>query len=123
MKALTSGRYDLPHPGHIANLFKIVRENINLLVVVLDYPERSCPVSYAIKVFQEIFDYTHYKIRFISNKTHFGQITKEELINYDCNLYCGGNLEVLKHIENLGFKTKYYERSFDYNARDYKRLE
>ena len=122
MKVLTSGRFDPPHLGHIVSLLKIAKEYDSLTIVVLDQEERSYPISYVDAIFKETFKYVNHKINVIYNVTHFGELTKEELDSFGCDLYCGGNLQVLKHIENLGFKTKYHERSFDYNASDYKRV-
>lgn len=117
MKALTSGRFCPPHPGHFANLVKIAKKYESLMVVTLDYPGRTYPICYCQQIMEDFLDYVQeLDIELVVNKTHFAEITKEELDSYGCDVYVGGNLKVLRHIENLGMKTEFVDRSFYYEA-------
>ena len=88
-------------------------------VVVLDYKDRRFPLTYVKFVFNEILNTVKCPVEVVSNKTHFAKITKKELESFGCDLYAAGNMEVLKHIEQLGFPCIYVERAFDYAASKY----
>jgi len=119
--ALTSGRYDPPHLGHLCNILRIFHSPgvDTLKVVILESDKRRYPISYCFVILFEILHSFFPKIQLITNKIHFGEITKEELGKYEFDVYCGGNHKVLKHIENLGFKTAYFERAYDFSASKY----
>ena len=118
--ALTSGRFNPPHDGHMAMLKRLLKKYDSVKVVILDYQKRDFPICYCRKVFEEIFEDDN-RIEFLVNTTHFGEITLEEIKSFDCEIYVGGNLSVLRHIEILGFPCDYVERAFEYSARFYKR--
>ena len=120
MIALTSGKFDPCHVGHICNILRIASKCEKLKVIVLDYPERRFSINYTMKVFEEFFSHVEFEIEFIVNTTHFAEVTMKELQGYGCDRYFGGNHKVLRHIEKLGFPIEYIERSYDYSARDIK---
>lgn len=120
MRALTSGRFNPPHDGHMTMLKRLTKKFDMVRVVILDYPERDFPICYCKQVFEEIFE-DNKKIEFLVNNTHFGRITIKEIESYGCDIYLGGNLKVLRHIEKLGFPCEYVERAFEYSASHYKR--
>ncbi len=119
MKILFSGRFDPPHPGHIAQIMRL-EEKGRVVVVILDYPERDYPIAYVIEIFKEILKKHNVEIK--ANNDHFGEITREQLDKFDCDLYAAGNLKVLKHIENIGFPVIYCERAYQYSSRNIKRV-
>jgi glycerol-3-phosphate cytidylyltransferase-like family protein len=116
LKALTSGRFDPPHPGHIINLLNIAKKFESVKCVVLSSDTRRYPMSYCLQILDKILTHLPFDIELKANKTHFAEITKEELDAFDCDIYVGGNLKVLKHIESLGMKTSFIDRSYYYEA-------
>jgi cytidyltransferase-like protein len=120
VRVIFSGRFDPPHPGHIAQIIRLCRKFEDVVVVTLDYEGRTFPINYVDRVFVECLE--KYPVEFLYNTTHFGEITKEELDVYRGDIYAGGNLKVLRHIESLGMKVTYIERAFDYEASKYERL-
>ena len=120
IRVLFSGRFDPPHPGHIAQIIRLAKQYRHVVVVMLDYPERDYPIDYCLKVFQECLQ--DWPVEIITNKTHFAKITKEDWESYLCNVYAGGNLQVLRHIEKLGISVTYIERAFNYSASKYERV-
>lgn len=123
LRAITSGRFDPPHLGHYLTIDKIAKEFPDLKVFVLDYPGRRFPVSYIKEIFEELFEGTNVKI--IINKIHFGKIEKWQIERFDkmykspFDIYCGGNLVVLRHLEEMGVKTKYFDREYQFAASEY----
>ena len=120
MTVLFSGRFDPPHPGHIAQIIRLEKQYGRVKIVLLDYPERDYPVEYCVTIFNELL--SKYNVEIVVNKTHFAQITLEELNQYNCDLYAAGNLKVLRHIEKLGFPVVYCERSYNYSSRNIERV-
>lgn len=117
MKVLTSGRMDPPHPGHYANIIKLAKEYDEVIVVVLDSPTRRYPICYCMDVLKCVFDALPLKVKFFVNKIHFGEITREELEKLPAfDVYSGGNLKVLKHLEDIGVNVKFIDRSYYYEA-------
>lgn len=115
--ALFSGKFDPPHPGHFASICELGKKFGAVRVVLLDYPNRRYPVEYCIRVFKETFDCVNFPVYFHVNKTHFAEVTKEELDQFKpYHIYVAGNLKVLRHIESLGVPTYYQHRKFDYQA-------
>jgi len=116
-KVLFSGRFDPPHPGHIITIMRLLADFKEVSVVILKNEERRFPVTYVVQVFGEIF--RDQPVNILHNETHFGTISKEQLQKFDCDIYAAGNLDVLKHIENMGFPCVYVERSYEYSASNY----
>ncbi len=87
--ALTSGRFDPPHPGHIMNIIELAKRYDEVRVVILDYLGRRYPVCYCIDIFKKIFAETNLKVEFFVNSTHFANVTKTEIDEYSCDLYSG----------------------------------
>jgi len=117
-----SGRFDPPHPGHIATIIRLKNTFKEVKVVMLNYPERRFPVTYCLKVLAECLQLDP-SVRFFYNETHFGKLTLEEWEDFNADYYAGGNLSVLNHIEKMDIKTWYTERAFDYAASKYEGLD
>ena len=105
---------DPPHPGHICTILRLLKQFDKCLVVVLDYPERRFPLSYTLPILKEIVE--NKPVEVITNTKHFGKISAEELSKFSFDVYAAGNLQVLRHIESLGFNTIYVERAYAYSA-------
>lgn len=120
-RVLFSGRFDPVHPGHIATIIRLCDEFGMVKVIILDDDSRAYPVEYIREILKECLQ--KYMAIILTNKTHFGEITKKELDSYGCTHYAAGNLPVLRHVEKLGMEVIYVERAYDYSARDYKRLD
>lgn len=125
MRIITSGRYDPPHLGHFCNIARIYYDppfhdsKNKMTVFLLDYPERRYPVNYCGQALKEAVYEISPNIEVRINKTHFGKISKEELDKIDFDLYCGGNLSVLSHLEKMGVNVKYFERAYNFEASKY----
>jgi len=114
MKCLFSGRFDPPHPGHIASIQKLLHKFEKVVVMMLDYPERRFPLSFCCRVIEKCVCNENMSVQV--NKTHFGKLTEKEWNSHNCDIYAGGNLKVLDHIEKLGILVYYIDRSFPYAA-------
>lgn len=121
--ALFSGKFDRVHAGHIMSIARLGQEFDKVIVVVLDYPEQEYPISYRVQFLAEMCLYLEGEYEVTSNKTHFGEITKEELDEYHFDIYAAGNHDVLLHIESLGYRVKFVERAYDYQATDDRMLK
>jgi len=111
---LFSGRFDPPHCGHIASVKRLLKKCQKVIVVLLDYEERRYPVCYCVDVLEEVFE--GFPVEVLVNNVHFGEITKEQLKEFNFDAYCSGNLSVLRHIEKLGFDAIYWDRAYMYEA-------
>jgi phosphopantetheine adenylyltransferase len=113
---LFSGRFDPPTPSHIVQILRLLKRYQKVLVVMLDYPKRRFPLRYCLDLFNETFE--NRPVEIITNTKHFGKISAEEITKYSFDVYAAGNLQVLRHIESLGFPVIYIERAFAYTASD-----
>ena len=98
---LISGRFDRPHCGHLKTLTDLARRYKRVLVVVLDHPDQMYPVCYRTQILREILDNCTGEYEVVVNQYHFGQISIDELLKFDFDVYAAGNLEVLAHIEKI----------------------
>lgn len=131
--AIFSGRFDPPNLGHVITIQELINDYDNVLVVILDYPERmGCTALTAMVLFGKVFGYLDFAwtegrcvgVDIITNNVHFGKITEKEIktllskhVNIDKAIYVGGNKEVNKHIESLGvIPVKYIPRTPIYNS-------
>ena len=116
--ALFSGRYDRVHLGHIISLQRLAQKYAMVLVVILDYPEQQYSIKYRTQMLCECLSMCKGTFQVVVNKEHFGKITKEELEKFRFDVYCSGNHQCLKHIEDLGYEVEFVERAYDYQATD-----
>ena len=58
-----------------------------------------------------------------SNTNHFGKITHAQMSRWKFDYWAGGNTEVIKHLESIGVKCFYIERSGDITAGDLRMLK
>lgn len=119
LRVLFSGRFDPPHPGHVISILRLHAKYGHVVVPVLDYKGRAWPASYCKQVFDECFAHLKGDIEVLINRTHFGEMTCDELKTYKCGLYASGNMSVIKHIEGLGMPCLYVDRAFNYEAHLY----
>ena len=115
--AVSSGRLDPVHVGHIAMIKHILKKYDELVFVVLENKTRKFPVCYSLFILNEEFG-NEPRVKFVVNNTHFGKITLKELQSYGASVYVGGNLEVLAYIEKLPFPCEYIDRFYQFSARD-----
>lgn len=116
-----SGRFDPPHPGHLATVKRLLKKFGYVNIVILDYLERDYPLNYVKGIFREMFEGS--QVNVMANRTHFGEMTKDEWDGFKADYYAAGNLKVLRHMERIGANCYYVERAYEYTASDYKRLE
>lgn len=113
---LFSGRFDRPHCGHIRTIQLLGQRFKKVIVVVLDYKKQHFPVGYRVQILRDILNNSKGEYEVVANLQHFARITKEELKRYKFDIYAAGNLEVLKHIDSIGFDTIWVDRPYEYNA-------
>lgn len=113
---LFSGRFDPFHLGHLVTIAGLAQRFDKVIVVILDFPEAQYPLCYRKQAAEEVIKSIKGNIEVVVNKDHFAEISKDALFNFKADVYASGNLEVLKHIESLGFKTLYVERSYEYSG-------
>ncbi len=120
MIALFSGRLDRPHPGHIITLQRLGQMYDKVIVCLLDYPEQKYSISFRKGVVEEALHHSKGEYVVTSNKTHFAEITKEELNRlidiWGWEVYVNANVTVLNHIERLAYETYYFPRYPEYSA-------
>jgi len=96
---LFSGRFDRVHPGHIITIQRLGQQYDTVIVCVLDYKGQKYPLRQRMTVLKDALMHSKGNYIVISNKTHFGEITPEELQLLPMFTHYGtGNKEVLKHI-------------------------
>jgi len=98
---LISGRMDRPHPGHFRTIQLLGQRYKKVIVVVLDHPSQKYPAQYRAQILRDILNNSKGEYEVIINRYHFGQISIDELIKFEFDVYAAGNLEVLKHIEEI----------------------
>jgi nicotinamide mononucleotide adenylyltransferase len=118
MTALFSGRFDRVHVGHIISLQRLAERYKKVLVVVLDYEGQQYSVQYREQMLKECLGYCKGNFEILVNKDHFGKISKENAAGFGFDVYCSGNQQCLKHMEELGYRVEYVERAYDYEATD-----
>ncbi len=123
MTILVSGRFDRPHMGHIVTLGRLGREYEKVIIVILDYPGQTYPISYRITILDDILSMMYGNYHIVSNKTHFGEISESEIRGHDFDVYGTGNLKVLKHMDEIGINSIYLERAYDYSATDDRNIQ
>jgi len=126
--ALFSGRFDPLHLGHIITIGRILQKYQTVIVCILDYPEReACSIDKNIEIwteFERLWCHEKWRVLIATNKTHFAHITideiihicKKHLVSVEDVVYVGGNEEVNKHINSIGFPFEYIERSYFYRS-------
>jgi hypothetical protein len=119
MTLLFSGRWDRPHFAHAITFKRLAEQYDTIKLVLLNYAEQEYSVAYRKQLLEEITAGMKGNFEIYVNCTHFGKITRQELeIFQPWDVYGSGNMEVLLHIEKLGYKTVYVERAYDYAATD-----
>ena len=116
---LFSGRFDPPHPGHIATIMKLSKMFDRVVVPVLDHEGQSMPVDDRVDILEAC---TAKNVDVFSNKDHYARVTKPEIITFcedmDCffSVYASGNEECIAHMKELGYPVLYIPRSFHYSG-------
>jgi cytidyltransferase-like protein len=113
---LFSGRFDNVHPGHIATIQRLGQIYKKVIVVILDYSEQKYPVYYRAKILSEILSSSKGDYEIHINSDHFAKISKKALSRWKFDVYAAGNLDVLMHIEKLGYEVLYVDRAYDFSA-------
>jgi cytidyltransferase-like protein len=112
-----SGRFDPIHAGHVINIQRLAAKGFKVIVVILDYPGREFSAKYIKQIMEEILSRSRGNFQVIINNKHFGIITKKELRKLPkFDIYAAGNLEVLKHVSDLGYEILWVDRAFHYDA-------
>lgn len=114
---LFSGRFDGVHTGHLLAIEDLLARYLKIIVVILDYEERSTNVYDVKKIFVHHFNrilppMMRNRIEIIVNRQHFGFITKTQLAKLPAfDVYLAGNLQVLNHLKTLGYACEYVPRT------------
>ena len=119
---LWSARVDPPHCGHIKTLLDLGTRFKKVVVVILDHPEQRFPAQYRAQILKDILCHfgNQYDVRV--NSDHFAEIDKAKLVQYEPFTYASGNMECLKHMEELGYPIIYVDRAYDYEASEDRKL-
>lgn len=120
-----SGRFDPPNMGHIMTIERLIEEYHYLVIPILDYSNREgCTAKEAKTIFEHHFGMIIPKMfknrfKFIINNDHFAEITILQFskllnsvgLNVSDNItYLAGNEMVIKHMMEIGIKTKFVLR-------------
>lgn len=121
---LFSGRFDRPHIGHAITLARLGAQYNTVKVVILDYPEQEYALAYRMAVLDEVCQSLRGNYEVLTNRVHFGKITREEIEKFlPFTTYGSGNQFVLSHIESLGYHVQFVPRAFDFAASTDRRLQ
>ncbi len=121
---LISGRYDPPHRGHIRTIQLLGQRFKKVIVAVLNHKEQRYSATYRVQVLREILENSKGNYEVVENHYHFGEISVDQLLKFDFDVYAAGNEKVLRHIEDLiylcpGAKGKrciWMDRPYDVSA-------
>ena len=116
---LFSGRFDRYHIAHNITLARLAQRYDQVIVVVLDYKEAMFPIEERIETISNALLATKGNFQIIVSPHHFGEITEEQLEKFPhFDVYGSGNIEVLKHMDELGYQTEIVPRYPKYAASD-----
>lgn len=119
---LFSGRFDRVHSGHVMSILRLGHEYKKVLIVILDYKERHWSAQYAQQYLRELCTYAKGEYEVVINKDHFATIPKRAAEQYGFDVYAAGNHKCLLHMDSLGFKVRFMERAYDYDATSDRRM-
>ncbi len=117
-----SGRFDSPHCGHVKNIQMLGAKYGLVRVVVLDHKEQRYSPQYRAQVLRDILEQSVGEYDVVVNDIHFGEITKEQLCQFEFDVYASGNSDVLRHIDSLGYELVFVDRAYDYEANEDRKL-
>ncbi len=113
---LFSGRFDRVHPGHVATIQRLGAIFAKVIVVVLDYPEQCYPVEYRQMILWTILGNSIGDYEVVVNDENYERITAAGAMKIPFDVYASGNEKCIAHMKELGFKTMFVDRSWDYEA-------
>lgn len=119
---LASGRFDPPHLGHLASMQRLGKQFKKVIVVVLDHEGQKYSPQYRAQILKEVLNNSEGTYEVVINKDHFGQISKEAAAQYGKYVYASGNLECVKHMDELGYECLYIDRAYNYEASEDRHL-
>jgi len=121
---LFSGRFDRPHIGHIATIGRLGIEYDKVIVVVLNYNKQTYAPEYRKQILEELLSMMKGEYEVVCHPTHFGKITAAMMRHeWDFDVYGSGNHDVLIHMAEIGVKSVYVERAYDYSATDDRNIQ
>lgn len=118
MTALFSGRFDPLNAGHIATIAQLGQKYENIVVVVLQYPDRISPVHDQIECLSMITKNLKGNYEILWNYDHFGRITTDKADVYKFDVYCSGNQQCVDHMKTLGYRAELVPRYGNYSSTD-----
>lgn len=123
--AIFSGRFDPLHTGHILTITKLLKKYSTVVVVILDYPDRTLTAEEVKQIIEVIFEHnSNGNVIAVINNIHFGIITQYEYLQLlnelklDINntIYLSGNQTVIDNFDKLGIRNEFVQRSGDYSG-------
>jgi len=123
--AIFSGRFSPIHIGHVLTILKLLDKYSSVVVVILDYEDRTLTADEVKSIVERIFEHNSKgRVIAIVNNIHFAKITKKEylslLSDFDINvndaIYVSGNEEVLKNFDKLGIEHEHMPRSCGFSG-------
>src|SRR4030042_326658 len=123
--AVFSGRFDVCHLGHIVTIVRLSETHDVVIVPVLSYPDRFISARDSIDIMMRVTNSicTRSIIKYVINSIHFSTISSAEYasllrtegidISINCVTYYSGNKEVLGHMDKIGIRSLYVDRSYD----------
>ena len=113
---LFSGRFDPPHCGHIKSIQNLGKQFKHVIVVVLDDGTQTFPVSYRADILRDILHCSNGSYDVLVSPLHFGRISAVDINQFIFDVYASGNMDVIKHVEELGYPTVWVDRAYNYSA-------
>ena len=99
---LFSGRFDRVHPGHIITIQRLGQQYDAVVVCVLNYKGQKYPLAQRMATLKDALMHSKGNYIVISNNTHLGEITPDDLAKLPMFDYYGaGNQKVLEHIRKI----------------------
>jgi nicotinamide mononucleotide adenylyltransferase len=121
---LFSGKFDPVHDGHFDTITDLGQRVKLVKVIVLKYEEQTWPLAERLHKLRKMLGKAKGNYIVTWHPTHFGRIQARELTNFQpFDAWAGGNIDVMTHLEGLGVRCMYIQRSFDITAGDLRLLK
>lgn len=120
---LCSGRFDPVHEGHLDTISDLGQIYKKVIVVVLDHEKQVFPLAYRLDTLEKHLNKYKGNYEVDWNTNHFEKITRDQLQRWTFDYWVGGNLEVMRHLESIGIKCIYVQRSGDITGADLRLLK
>ena len=109
LTAVFIGKFQPPHIGHILTAKKLLSEYSSVIIGITDGLPNFIPVEKVISLFSDVLGDTNVSFKHIRGAVDEGTA----VFDFDFDVICSGNPEVLTLLKDQGIETRFIERSSD----------